>query len=156
MKKLILVTILFFTTSTPSIANEEPIDEMFRIMSMETQLTGGFEAMLPLIDQMSNRFKLDKEAKEELKEIFRTWFQEDIDQDKMLSEFKSLYKATFTDTEIVQITDFYKTPVGQKLVKQSPELVKIAAKMGMQEAQSKQSLLQERIKPFLKKHKADK
>ncbi len=133
-------------------AQETPVDEMFRVISMEKQMSGGFEAMMPMIDQMAVNFKLNNEGKEELKGIFRSWFNEDIDRAKMMSEMKKLYSQTFTDDEINKIIEFYQTPVGAKFLEKSPKLMQIGAQIGMEEAKSKQIKLMERIKPFLEKH----
>lgn len=143
---------MFFTLSAPTMAQETPVDEMFRVMSMEKQMAGGFEAMLPVIDQMTAEFKLDSEGKEELRDIFRTWFNEDIDRSKMTSEIKKLYSQAFTDDEISEITKFYQTPVGKKFLDKSPELMQLGAQIGMEEGQAKQVKLVERIQPFLEKH----
>lgn len=143
---------MFFTLSAPTMAQEAPIDEMFRVMSMDKQMSGGFEAMLPVIDQMTTKLKLDSEGKAELREIFRAWFNEDIDRSKMLSEMKKQYTQAFADDEISQITKFYQTPVGKKFLEKSPQLMQLCAQIGMKEAQNKQVKLMERVKPFLEKH----
>ena len=143
---------MFFTLSTFTMAQESPVDEMFRVMSMDKQITGGFEAMLPVIDQMTAQFKLDAQGKEELRGIFRIWFNEDIDRKKMISEVKKLYSQTFSDDEIREITKFYQTQVGKKFLEKSAQLMQISAQIGMQEAQSKQVKLMERVKPFLERH----
>ena len=143
---------MFFTLSTPTMAQETPVDEMFRVMSMDKQMTGGFEAMLPVIDQMSAQFKLNNEGKEELKGIFRAWFNEDIDRSKIINEVKKLYSQSFTDDEISKVTEFYQTPTGKKFLEKSAQLMQLGAQIGMQEAQSKQVKLMERVKPFLEKH----
>jgi len=143
---------MVFTLSVPTMAQETPVDEMFRVMSMDKQMAGGFEAMLPMIDQMGVKFKLNNEGKEELKEIFRTWFNEDIDRSKIMSEIKKLYSQSFTDDEISKITKFYQTPVGKKFLEKSAQLMKFGAQIGMKEAESKQAKLMERVKPFLEKH----
>jgi len=143
---------MFLTLSTSTMAQETPIDEMFRVMSMDKQITGGFEAMLPVIDQMTARFKLDIQGKEELREIFRTWFNEDIDREKMINEVKKLYVQAFTNDELREVTKFYQTPVGKKFLEKSAQLMKYSAQIGMQEAQTKQVKLMDRVKPFLEKH----
>ena len=43
-------------------------------------------------------------------------------------EFVEIYSETFTDEEIKGLTEFYKTPLGQKLVEKMPE---ISAKAGL-------------------------
>jgi hypothetical protein len=108
--------------------------------------------MLPVVEQMAAKFKLDSQGKEELKDIFRTWFNEDIDRLKVMNEIKKQYSKVFTDEEINKITKFYQTPVGKKFLEKSPELMQLGAQAGMQEAQIKQAKLMERVKPFLEKH----
>jgi len=92
---------MVFTLSVPTMAQETPVDEMFRVMSMDKQMAGGFEAMLPMIDQMGVKFKLNNEGKEELKEIFRTWFNEDIDRSKIMSEITQAYFLPFSIVAVV-------------------------------------------------------
>jgi len=143
---------MFLTLSAPTIAQEKPIDEMFRVLSIDKQMEGGFEAMLPALDQMAARFKLNAEGKAELKEIFRTWFNEDIDRNNMINQIKKIYSDSFTDDEMRKVTAFYQTPVGKKFLEKSTTLMQLGAQIGMKEAQSKQAKLMERVKPFFDKH----
>ncbi|MCL1046087.1 DUF2059 domain-containing protein [Shewanella electrodiphila] len=152
MKKVLILPLLFMTFSAPVMAEEAAIDKMFKVMNMDTQMNGGFEAMLPVIDQMSAQFQLNEAGKAELKQIFRTWFNEDIDRAKIINEIKALYSESFTDDELKAVTEFYQTPVGQKFLEKSPQLMQSGAQIGMQEAQSKQTQLMERVQPFLEKH----
>lgn len=151
MNKSLILSLILLTLSMPSLAQKAPIDEMFRVMSIERQMIADFEATLPLIDQMTDQFELDAKGYDELREIFRVWFNEDIDHKKMINEFKKLYLQTFTDDEIREITHFYQTPVGKKFIEKSTELMKLSAQISMQESQSKQAQLMERIDNFLEK-----
>jgi uncharacterized protein len=151
MNKFLFLPLMIFTLSTSTLAQEAPIDEMFRVMSMDKQMAGGFEAMLPLIDQMTATYQLNNEGKEEFKGVLMAWFNEDIDHSKVMDEMKKLYSQSFTNDEISTITKFYQTPVGKKLLEKSPQLMQRGAQMGMQEAQSKQIKLMERVKYFLEK-----
>lgn len=150
MKTILASIIIFFGLST--FAYSEPVDEMFEVMNMEEQMSGGAEAMLPLVDQMAARFNLDNKGKEELKDIFRTWFNEDIDRAKIIGEMKKVYKGAFTNSEMIKLTEFYQTPAGRKFLQKAPELMKIAAQLGMDEAAVKQPELMARIKLFLERH----
>ncbi|MFB2636996.1 DUF2059 domain-containing protein [Shewanella bicestrii] len=152
MKKFQLLPLLLFILSTPIVAQESPIDEMFRVMSIDKQMAGGFEAMLPVVDQIANNYNLDNKAREELKGIYRAWFNEDIDRPRVINELKKLYSKDFTNEEIITITEFYQTPTGKKLLEKTPQLMQTGAKIAMQEAQEKQTKLIERIRPFLAKH----
>ena len=152
MNKLILLLLMPCAFAAPVAAQEAAIDEMFRVMKMETQMTGGFEAMLPVVENMSAKLALNMEQEEELKEIFRTWFNEDFDKQKLVGEIKEIYTKSFSEEEIKEITRFYKTPVGKKFLELSPALMKEGARLGMLEGQQKQGKLRERIYPFLEKH----
>ncbi|TDO97945.1 DUF2059 domain-containing protein [Marinomonas balearica] len=151
MKKALIIPLLCFTLATPAVAQETPVDELFRVMDMEKQMAGGFEAMLPIIDQMSTKFQLDNEGKEELREVFRTWFNEDIDRKRLTNEIKKLYSQTFSDDEMRKVTEFYSTPTGQKFLEKSIQLMQLSAQLGMQEGQAKQAKLMERVTLFLEK-----
>ncbi|ASF14568.1 DUF2059 domain-containing protein [Shewanella xiamenensis] len=152
MKKFQLLPLMLFILSTPVVAQEAPIDEMFRVMSIDKQMAGGFEAMLPIVDQIATNYKLDNKAKEELKGIYRAWFNEDVDRPRVINELKKQYSEAFTNEEIIKITQFYQTSTGKKLLEKTPQLMQTGAQIAMQEAQAKQSKLIERIRPFLAKH----
>ena len=153
MKNRLILPLLFCAFSSSAMAQTTAIDEMFEVMSMEKQMAGGFEAMLPLIDKLSAQLKLDDKGEQELKGIFRTWYNEDIDRSKMMSDIKKVYVGVFTENEIREIIKFYQTPTGQKFLEKSPEMMKLTAQIGMQEGQSKQFKLTERLQPFFEKHK---
>jgi len=158
MKKLsiFLVLILSFVVNI-SYANPSnkttSIEKMFRVMGIDKQMHGGFEAMLPIVDQLSAKLKLDVNAKEELKNIYRNWFENDIDRAAMKSKFIQIYSNAFTENQIKELITFYQSPTGQIFLKKSPGLMKLGAQIGMQEGRSKEPLLIKRLKPFLDKHK---
>jgi uncharacterized protein len=152
MKRFFVLPLILFFLGSNCYASNEPVDKMFKVMQMDKQLNGGFEAMLPLIDQMALKFNLDANAKEELKNIYRAWFDKDIDRTSVLNKMKELYSNTFNKKEIEEITKFYQTQIGQKFLKKSPELMGQGAQIGMAEAQSKQTLLLNRLTPFFEKH----
>lgn len=152
MKKYIFLPLIFLFIGSNCFAGGASVEKMFKVMNMDEQLVGGFEAMLPVIDQMATKFKLDSAGKEELLNIYRAWFNDDLDRSKIKEKIKELYAATFSDKEIDEITKFYQTETGQKFLKKSPELMKLGAQIGMAEAQAKQSQLLNRLKPFFEKH----
>lgn len=156
MKKLIATcTLSLLILTNTSYAKEQQIssvERMFAVMGMDKQMTGGFEAMLPVIEQMASQLQLDDAAKEELKNIYRDWFKYDFDQQAILTKLVAVYSGSFTDKEINELIAFYETPTGQKFLAKSPQLMQFGAQLGMQEGQLKQALLLERLQPFLAKH----
>jgi hypothetical protein len=151
---IIIVLTLFahsYAETTPD--KTSAIQETFSLMGIDKQMTGGFDAMLPIVDQLASQLQLDAKGKEELKTIYRDWWENDIDRKAMKEMMVELYAKTFTTAEINELNEFYRSPVGQKFLEKAPELMKLGAEIGMKEAQTKQTKLMERLQPFLDKHK---
>lgn len=155
MKKQLAISVFLLTFSNVGFAQaqEQAIDKMFKAINIEKHMNSGFEAMLPVAEQMAARYKLNEQEKAELLDIYRSWFEKDIDRTKMMNQIKQLYSETFSEFEIDQITKFYQSKVGQKFLAKSPELMRLGAQIGMAEAQSKQQFLRMRLQSFLEKHK---
>lgn len=134
-------------------APSELIERLFVAIGMDRQLIGGFEAMLPAMEHMASELELDDAGKAELREIYRSWFYNDIDRDAIRAQMITLYAETFSEQEVHEIIAFYQTPIGQKFLEVSPDLVKQGAQIGMQEGIDKQPLLLERLEPFIAEHR---
>ena len=155
MKKLCCFVILNWSLITyPSFATEVPqqkssIQELFLIMGMEQQMKSGYEAMLPLVDQQAAQLNLNPSAKEELKNIYRSRFNNDIDRKEINRKISKAYEDTFSEKEINELIAFYQSPVGRKFLEETPRLMKIGVRIGMEEARAKEYLLNQRLQPFL-------
>ena len=152
VKKIVILTATLLTLSLPTLAQESPVEEMFRVMEIDKQMSGGFEAMMPIHNQMANHYNLDAAQRDELKEVFRSWFNNDLDREKIKNEIKVLYTQAFTNEEIIEVTNFYKTRVGQKFLAKNAELMQLTAQIGMQEGKAKEMLLMKRMDSFFEKH----
>lgn len=155
MKK-ILGVVLSVMLATPAMAYEsehiQSAQKLMVAMDAESQMVGGFEAMLPTIENMAVQMNLSATEMEELKDIYRDWFYNDIDRDKINYEIAKLYADTFSMQEINDIIAFFHSPTGQKLVSKNPHLAQQGAQIGMIEAQNKQQQLIDKLTPFLQKH----
>jgi len=143
MKKLlhsIIIVLCFITQSSYASSSKinASVEKMFTVIGIDQQFNGGFEAMLPVVDQLAAQLKLDVNVKKELRNIYRSWFENDIDRKAMKSKIVEIYAEAFNEKEINELIVFYQSPIGQKFLKKSPELMKLGAQIGMQEAQSKQ------------------
>jgi hypothetical protein len=156
MKKSILIALLafapVFANAAPDAAVLQAAEEMAQTIGLEKQMANGFNAMLPSIDMVAKRLALGPKETEELKAIYRTWFLEDIDQADLLKQVIAIYAESYTKEELVELTRFYKSPLGQKTLSTMPEIMRKSSTAGMLAAQSKQGALQDRLKPFMEKH----
>lgn len=152
---LFLSIFIFSVAQANETVEFETAQKLLTVIEVDKQMLGGFEAMLPIVNQLANKLKLNAQETEELKGIYRDWFENDMDRVKMRIEMAKLYSNHFTMSEMKQIIDFYGTPVGKKLIQQSPELAKLGAQIGMEEAQNKQHLLIEKLTPFMEEHSSE-
>jgi hypothetical protein len=126
--------------------------DLTSIMGLNRQLESGFNAMMPMIGNLSRQLKLNEADQTELVGLYRSWFTEDIDQAKLKETIIKLYAEMFTLEELTGLTDFYKSPLGQKTLGTLPELTRRSSLAGMEGAKAAQQKLQERLRPFIEKH----
>ena len=116
-------------------------------------MDAGFSAMMPMVDQLSVQLKLDATGKAELIQLYKDWFEKDLDQEKMRNNIVTLYADTFTAEELNGLREFYLTPLGKKALKVLPEIMQKGAQLGMEEAKTKEQALMTRLNTFIEKHK---
>lgn len=56
-------------------------------------------------------------------------------REAMLEEFAIVYAERFTAEELKSVTEFYKSPIGQKFIAASPELMQAGAAIGIKYSQ---------------------
>ncbi len=158
MKRPLLLLLLsataIFAQAEPSAEALAAAKELTKTLGLEKQHEAGLATMTPMIENLAKRLQLDEKESNELRETYREWFTKDLDQVKLRDEVTKLYAQSFTVEELKEINKFYLSPVGQKTVKAMPEIMQKSAALGMQEAQSKQALLQTRLQPFIQKAQA--
>lgn len=118
-------------------------------IGMDKQIEAGLAAMQPMIQQLAMQMQLDPAATEQLRGIFKTWFIEDCDFSSVNDKVLAMYAERFTVEELNELTAFYETPLGKKLLKEQPEIMQYSTQLGMEEGQRKQGALMQRLQPFL-------
>ncbi|ELB2962470.1 DUF2059 domain-containing protein [Vibrio parahaemolyticus] len=152
--KFIVIALLAANPISAIATDQDAAERLLKVMKVEKQLSEGFEAMTPMIDQLANSLQLNKSQTEELVNIYRDWFLNDIDRQRIIDELAILYSQTFSQQEIESMIVFYSTPEGQKFIEKAPALMQAGAQLGMQEAELAQPQLIEKLTPFLEKHHA--
>lgn len=155
MKTLILTATLTFLTifsSAQDAENEKSMaaaEKLFATMKIQEDLTEGFQASMsvmlqPLVQQLG----LNEEQVKELNTIITDWWENDIDQEKIMKDFKLLYAESYTAEELAELELFYQTPLGAKTLALTPELTQKGMEIGMLAAQEKQAILMEKMQAF--------
>ncbi len=154
MSRILLIVALLFSPlvkADPTPEHLNKVEELFAVMDLKNQLNSGFDAMTPMIDELSKNLKLNEAESKEFREIYREWFEKDIDREQIIKDISKLYADTFTIDDLDQLISFYETPIGKKALEKMPLLMQEGAKIGMQAAQEKQGALQMKIEAFYEK-----
>ena len=157
LKAIILAAALVFPAmlhAAPPAENLAAAKKLADVIGLKEQMNAGFSAMMPMIDQVSVQLKLDAAGKTELIQLYKDWFEKDLDQEKMMNNIVILYAETFTSQELDGLREFYMTPLGKKTLKALPEVMQKGAQLGMEEAKTKEQALMTRLNTFIESKKA--
>lgn len=101
-----------------------------------SQVSSAFEAIEPMLrQQMTDGLSSTLTCKsaqstiEAVSNDFAAAFGEAIDVEKLKVDLAAVYAEMFDESELQAMIDFYRTPVGQKLVARTPELTQKIAVM---------------------------
>lgn len=154
MKALIVSTTLALLTvfAPAQDSNEEALTaagKLIEAMGIREEMANGFKAaMEPMLQPMIQQMGLKPAQIAELNAIFNSWWEDDIDQDAIISEYQALYANTFTAEELKELGLFYQTPLGKKMLMTMPELTQKGMQIGMTAAQAKQPELIAKMEAF--------
>lgn len=140
----------------PTAENLAAAKKLADTINLKEQMDAGFAAMMPMVDQLSAQLQLDAAGKTELVQLYKDWFEKDLDQEKMRNNIVTLYAETFTVQELDGLREFYMTPLGKKALKVLPEIMQKGGQLGMEEAKLKEKALMDRLNAFIEKKKGAK
>lgn len=103
-----------------SMAQVTPADEMEKDIRELLYLTGVPEVGTQVMNQMLVPMK---QALPEVPEAFWTRFMEKVDPDDLVDMSVPIYAKYFTHDEIKQLLEFYRTPIGQKVIGTLPAVM---------------------------------
>lgn len=151
MKRMILSILAIFALASVAVADEAShreaavrVIEASQVQKSLEQIQGMFEGML---SQQMGALEVPSEGKAafEAMQAEMSSLMSDLLTWEELSEFTvTTYVEFFSEEELNELTDFYKSELGQKLIERQPEIMQ----KSMQWAQTK---VQERMPEFLKR-----
>ena len=157
MKALIASTTLAFLSvfSPAQEASDENLaaaGKLIETMGIRKDMDTNFKAaMQPMLQPMIQQMGLTPEQVTELNAIFSDWWENDVDQEAIITDFKKLYADTFSTEELKELGLFYETPLGKKMLMSMPELTQKGMQIGALAADAKQPQLKEKIEAFQKR-----
>lgn len=158
MNKLIIILTLIIAVPVyaDTDSHRKAADDILNLALGEGALKAGFALGLnPMVANMKKSGMPD-DVIEQVKGAFMDWLEEDFLWDDMKPLMIDLYVKEFTESELVEILNFYHTPTGMKSLTKLPILTQEAAKIGQDYAQTKQVALLRRIQPIINQYELDK
>ena len=118
MKKLFIIAMLIFSMSITGFSAEtskqKKIKELFQVMDVQATTN----EMSQMILNDTGNMSLSKNQRAALQKEMQSMM------DYVLNKQAELYDRHFTEQEIDDILNFYKTPAGKKVIEETPKITK--------------------------------
>jgi hypothetical protein len=88
---------------------------------------------------------------EPVQEELKTFLTRYISYPALKEGLVAIYTSEFTEAELREMTAFYRTPTGRKMVAKLPRLMQKSSELGLKRVQDNQGELKQRIEEALKK-----
>src|SRR5262249_8056641 len=122
----------------PSKSHKEAAEALHKAMKMDRTMDAAIDELIDL--QIKANPQLTK-----YKDVMKKFYNKHIRYVKLKDDFVKMYTEAFTEKELKDLTTFYKTPVGRKLLKKQPGLMQKVADLGLKKVRKNQAELQKMI-----------
>ena len=119
-------------------------ETLLKTMEIGKQLDAGIDQMVAL--HVKTNPKL-----EPYKDVMKTFLKKHMSYDSLKGDLLKMYAGSFTEAELKELTDFYKSPIGKKMLEKQPALMKQGAEMGARKVQENAAELRMMIEEASKK-----
>lgn len=141
MKKLAALVALLFLV--PAAADDTShalaIEQLLEVTraegmldTMHSQVDDTFRSAIGKMDIPEK----DKPIAEKYLSRMADTLREEMSWPKMKDSFVAIYKGVYSEDEIVEITEFYRSPTGQKFLSKMPQVMQASMKFSQQQMQA--------------------
>ncbi|TWU60097.1 hypothetical protein Poly51_03710 [Rubripirellula tenax] len=123
------------SADAPQDSHAAAIEEFLVTMRMEETTRRSIDQMLAMQIQQNPQMEM-------FADVMKAFLQKHLSFDKIKGEMITIYRDTFTEDEIRQLTAFYQTPVGRKAAERLPALAAASAQIGGKRVQANMAELQ--------------
>ena len=125
-----------------------------------TQVARSLEQTLPkLLDPMVDRMKeqgVSEALAQEMKTAITKWFNREVKWEEVKPQIVTLYMKEYTEEELNEMTVFFTSPIGKKVLAKMPDVIQQSAAIIQAYFRTKQESLQAALKPLVEKARAEK
>lgn len=112
--------------------------DLMQAMNMEQTLSASIETVLHSQIQSNSDFR-------QFESTMRAFFTRYMSWDSLKDRYAAIYADTFTEAELREMAAFYRSPVGQKMTRTTPEIMARGAALGEDAVRAHLPELQEMI-----------
>jgi hypothetical protein len=144
MKKvlaLLAMAAIISVCSLSSASAESKQADILRMMEISGELQMTRQAMTRVLDQMKNSGRKVPDA-------YWGEFKSALDTDELPNLLVAVYDKHYSHEEILALIEFYKSPIGQVLIKKQPLVQSDSMGVGQQWASSTSAEIMKRILPM--------
>lgn len=131
MKNIFIAFFLLFiqySAHTQDTETDTAVFELIELTGVKAGIQSTFDLMMPQIEQETDSTKI---------EFWNRYKERFIGgQDQIIQQIAEIYKTNFTNAEILELIEFYKTPIGQKLLEKLPIITKESYNIGSKYGQA--------------------
>lgn len=136
--RIILMTVLFSLLALPALADghRDAARELMQVSGtqqimaqMQLQIETMFLNISSDAQQNAAQQKIAADYRARVAEILK----EEMIWDKIEDDIVDLYMTSFSEEELKEMTAFYKTPLGQKMIEKMPEVMLRSAEISRQQ-----------------------
>lgn len=120
-------------------SHRKAAEDLLIAMKVNKQLENSIDQMLELQIKTNPGIAQVRGSMKRFFDKYMSW-------ESLRNELIDIYVSAFTEEELKQITAFYKTPAGRKMVEKTPELMAKGMQLGVSRVQENQSELEKMIR----------
>lgn len=121
-------------------------EALLKTMNVNKQMTAA-------VDQMVAMQVKANPAMAPFKDVMVKFLKKHMSYESLKDDLIKIYSETFTEQELKDLTKFYKTPLGKKLLEKQPALTQKAGELGAKKVQDNAAELRTMIEEAVRKSK---
>jgi hypothetical protein len=137
-----LITVALMLAPVVALGDEQShrkaAENLLLVMEVDKSLPKVVEQVVERQVQQNPQLAPQREVLQRFLTTYLNW--ESVKEDTITA-----YTHEFTEPELMQLTEFYKTPLGKKASEKMPQLALIAGQSGLKQAQAHQTELQQML-----------
>jgi hypothetical protein len=116
-------------------------------------MRAGFDAVMSNVIQNMAAHGMPQAGVDEIRSTIAKWYDTEINFDEIRPKMVDIYVKDFSEDDLKQILAFYQSPVGQKTIKNLPEVMREGALVAQDYTKAKIPTLNAELTPILEKYR---